>query len=42
MPIAIGFFVGHAYAILFVWVLVEQVGEELRVSGESPATLPGR
>lgn len=26
MPIAIGFFVGHAYAILFVWVLVEQIG----------------
>jgi len=26
MPIAIGFFVGHAYAILFVWVLVEQLG----------------
>ena len=26
MPLAIGFFVGHAYAILFVWVLVEQIG----------------
>ena len=26
MPIAIGFFVGHAYAILFLWVLVEQLG----------------
>ena len=26
MPIAIGFFVGHAYAILFVWVLIEQLG----------------
>ena len=26
MPIAIGFFVGHAYAILFAWVLVEQLG----------------
>jgi membrane protein DedA with SNARE-associated domain/rhodanese-related sulfurtransferase len=26
MPIAIEFFVGHAYAILFLWVLVEQVG----------------
>lgn len=26
MPIAIEFFVGHAYAILFVWVLVEQFG----------------
>jgi membrane protein DedA with SNARE-associated domain/rhodanese-related sulfurtransferase len=26
MPIAIGFFVGHAYAILFLWVLVEQFG----------------
>ncbi len=26
MPIAIEFFVGHAYAILFVWVLVEQLG----------------
>jgi len=26
MPIAIEFFVGHAYAILFVWVMVEQLG----------------
>jgi len=26
MPIAIGFFVGHAYAILFLWVLAEQLG----------------
>jgi membrane protein DedA with SNARE-associated domain/rhodanese-related sulfurtransferase len=26
MPIAIEFFVGHAYAILFCWVLVEQLG----------------
>ncbi len=26
MPIAIGFFVVHAYAILFVWVLIEQLG----------------
>jgi membrane protein DedA with SNARE-associated domain/rhodanese-related sulfurtransferase len=26
MPIAIGFFIGHAYAILFLWVLVEQLG----------------
>jgi membrane protein DedA with SNARE-associated domain/rhodanese-related sulfurtransferase len=26
MPIAIEFFVGHAYAILFIWVLVEQLG----------------
>lgn len=26
MPIAIEFFVGHAYAILFAWVLVEQMG----------------
>jgi len=26
MPIAIEFFVGHAYAILFFWVLVEQFG----------------
>src|ERR1700677_4336657 len=26
MPIAIEFFVGHCYAILFVWVLVEQFG----------------
>lgn len=26
MPIAIEFFVGHAYAILFFWVLVEQLG----------------
>jgi membrane protein DedA with SNARE-associated domain/rhodanese-related sulfurtransferase len=26
MPIAIDFFVGHAYAILFLWVLVEQLG----------------
>jgi membrane protein DedA with SNARE-associated domain/rhodanese-related sulfurtransferase len=26
MPIAIEFFVGHAYAILFLWVLVEQLG----------------
>jgi membrane protein DedA with SNARE-associated domain/rhodanese-related sulfurtransferase len=26
MPIAIEFFVGHAYAILFLWVLVEQMG----------------
>jgi membrane protein DedA with SNARE-associated domain/rhodanese-related sulfurtransferase len=26
MPIAIEFFVGHAYAILFLWVLVEQFG----------------
>lgn len=26
MPIATGFFVGHAYAILFLWVLVEQLG----------------
>jgi membrane protein DedA with SNARE-associated domain/rhodanese-related sulfurtransferase len=26
MPIAIGFFVGHAYAILFLWVLIEQLG----------------
>jgi membrane protein DedA with SNARE-associated domain/rhodanese-related sulfurtransferase len=26
MPIAIGFFVEHAYAILFLWVLVEQLG----------------
>src|ERR1700679_3746111 len=25
-PIAIEFFVGHAYAILFFWVLVEQLG----------------
>ncbi|HEX3571004.1 MAG TPA: VTT domain-containing protein [Acidobacteriaceae bacterium] len=26
MPIAIEFFVGHAYAVLFLWVLVEQFG----------------
>jgi membrane protein DedA with SNARE-associated domain/rhodanese-related sulfurtransferase len=26
MPIAIEFFVHHAYAILFLWVLVEQIG----------------
>jgi len=26
MPIAIEFFVGHAYAILFLWVLMEQLG----------------
>ena len=26
MPVAIEFFVGHAYAILFFWVLVEQLG----------------
>jgi membrane protein DedA with SNARE-associated domain len=26
MPIAIDFFVTHAYAILFLWVLVEQLG----------------
>ena len=26
MPIATEFFVGHAYAILFLWVLVEQLG----------------
>jgi membrane protein DedA with SNARE-associated domain/rhodanese-related sulfurtransferase len=26
MPIAVEFFVAHAYAILFVWVLVEQLG----------------
>src|ERR1700685_973415 len=26
MPIAIEFFVGYAYAILFLWVLVEQLG----------------
>ncbi|GAC1417269.1 MAG: DedA family protein/thiosulfate sulfurtransferase GlpE [Acidobacteriaceae bacterium] len=26
MPIAVDFFVAHAYAILFVWVLVEQLG----------------
>jgi len=26
MPIAVEFFVGHAYAILFLWVLVEQLG----------------
>jgi len=26
MPIAIEFFVGHAYAILFLWVLCEQLG----------------
>jgi membrane protein DedA with SNARE-associated domain/rhodanese-related sulfurtransferase len=26
MPIAIEFFVGHAYAVLFAWVLVEQLG----------------
>jgi membrane protein DedA with SNARE-associated domain/rhodanese-related sulfurtransferase len=26
MPIAIGFFVVHAYAILFLWVLIEQLG----------------
>jgi len=26
MPIAIEFFVGHAYAILFLWVLIEQLG----------------
>jgi membrane protein DedA with SNARE-associated domain/rhodanese-related sulfurtransferase len=26
MPIAIEFFVGHAYAILFLWVLLEQLG----------------
>jgi membrane protein DedA with SNARE-associated domain/rhodanese-related sulfurtransferase len=26
MPIAIEFFVGHAYAILFLWVLTEQLG----------------
>jgi membrane protein DedA with SNARE-associated domain/rhodanese-related sulfurtransferase len=26
MPIAIEFFVGHAYAILFLWVLIEQMG----------------
>ena len=26
MPIAIEFFVGHAYAILFLWVLAEQLG----------------
>ena len=26
MPIAIEFFVRHAYAILFIWVLVEQLG----------------
>jgi membrane protein DedA with SNARE-associated domain/rhodanese-related sulfurtransferase len=26
MPIAIEFFVGHAYAVLFLWVLVEQLG----------------
>jgi membrane protein DedA with SNARE-associated domain/rhodanese-related sulfurtransferase len=26
MPIAIDFFVGHAYAILFLWVLIEQLG----------------
>jgi membrane protein DedA with SNARE-associated domain/rhodanese-related sulfurtransferase len=26
MPIAIDFFVDHAYAILFLWVLVEQLG----------------
>lgn len=26
MPIAMEFFVGHAYAILFVWVLLEQLG----------------
>jgi membrane protein DedA with SNARE-associated domain/rhodanese-related sulfurtransferase len=26
MPIAIEFFVGHAYAILFFWVLIEQLG----------------
>lgn len=26
MPIAIEFFVGHAYAILFLWVLIEQFG----------------
>lgn len=26
MPIAIEFFVGHAYAILFIWVLLEQLG----------------
>jgi membrane protein DedA with SNARE-associated domain/rhodanese-related sulfurtransferase len=26
MPIAIEFFVRHAYAILFLWVLVEQIG----------------
>jgi membrane protein DedA with SNARE-associated domain/rhodanese-related sulfurtransferase len=26
MPIAIGFFVGHACAILFLWVLIEQLG----------------
>ncbi len=26
MPVAIEFFVGHAYAILFVWVLIEQLG----------------
>jgi membrane protein DedA with SNARE-associated domain/rhodanese-related sulfurtransferase len=29
MPIAIEFFVGHAYAILFLWVLVEQLGVPL-------------
>jgi membrane protein DedA with SNARE-associated domain/rhodanese-related sulfurtransferase len=26
MPIAIEFFVGHAYAVLFLWVLAEQLG----------------
>jgi membrane protein DedA with SNARE-associated domain/rhodanese-related sulfurtransferase len=26
MPIAVDFFVAHAYAILFIWVLVEQLG----------------
>src|ERR1035441_7797366 len=26
MPIALEFFVGHAYAVLFLWVLVEQLG----------------
>jgi membrane protein DedA with SNARE-associated domain/rhodanese-related sulfurtransferase len=26
MPIALGFFVGHACAILFCWVLIEQLG----------------
>ena len=26
MPIAVDFFVAHAYAILFLWVLVEQLG----------------
>jgi len=26
MPIAIEFFVGHAYAVLFAWVLLEQLG----------------